>query len=105
VKPSRRRDPPPDLVAYELAPGRVLFVHALEAPHVDGLTPAELEVLALVLDGRDTPEVARARGSSPRTIANQVASIFRKLGVGSRAELAARVLGRAVGSGGGSSSR
>jgi len=33
--------------------------------------------------------VARARGTSPSTIANQLASIFKKLGVGSRFELIA----------------
>lgn len=34
--------------------------------------------------------IARRRGTSPRTVANQIASIFRKHGVGSRAELVAR---------------
>jgi len=42
------------------------------------LTPAELEVLALVLDRRSNAEIASARNRSIRTIANQVASILRK---------------------------
>jgi DNA-binding CsgD family transcriptional regulator len=30
--------------------------------------------------------IARARGTSPHTVANQIRSLFSKLGVGSRAE-------------------
>jgi DNA-binding CsgD family transcriptional regulator len=56
----------------------------------DTLTPAEREVALAILDGLSNDEIARLRGSSPRTVANQVATIFRKLGVRSRAELAAR---------------
>lgn len=86
-------EPPPSLVAYELEPGRVLFVHAPPLPRVEGLTAAEGEVLALLLDGYDTATIGGARGTSPRTTANQVASIYRKLAVGSRAELAAKLVG------------
>ena len=43
-----------------------------------------------VLAGLANAAIARRRGTSARTVANQVASIFRKLGVQSRAELAAR---------------
>ncbi len=86
-------EPPPSLVAYELEPGRVMFVHALPATlRVPGLGNAEEEVLALLLRGHDTNAIASKRRTSPRTVANQVASIFRKLGVSSRAELAAKVL-------------
>jgi DNA-binding CsgD family transcriptional regulator len=53
------------------------------------LTRAELEVASALLDGGTNQQIAAARGSSVRTVANQVASIFRKLGVGSRGELAA----------------
>lgn len=52
-----------------------------------GLTRAESEVLALVIAGLSNVEIARARGRATRTIANQVATIFRKVGVGSRLEL------------------
>jgi DNA-binding CsgD family transcriptional regulator len=41
------------------------------------------------LAGLSNAEVAIRRGTSPRTIANQLASVLRKLGVGSRYELAA----------------
>jgi DNA-binding CsgD family transcriptional regulator len=56
----------------------------------DHLTPAERQVVLAVLAGLSNAEVARLRGSSPRTVANQLATIFKKLGVRSRSELAAR---------------
>jgi DNA-binding CsgD family transcriptional regulator len=55
------------------------------------LTAAQREVLGLVLAGQSNAEIARRRGRSPRTIANQVGSIFRRLGVRSRLELFASV--------------
>jgi DNA-binding CsgD family transcriptional regulator len=55
-----------------------------------GLTEAEREVAALAAAGVSNGEIARGRGRAPRTVANQLASVFRKLGVASRAELAAR---------------
>lgn len=70
----------------------MLFVHPLPATVDDAkLSPAEREVAALILHGRDNASIAALRGTSVRTTANQVASIFAKLGVRSRAELAARV--------------
>lgn len=83
--------PPASLVAYEIEPGKILFVHELPKTTVRGLTSAEEEVLSYLLDGHDNASIAEARGTSPRTTAKQVASIFRKLGVASRAELAAKV--------------
>jgi DNA-binding NarL/FixJ family response regulator len=83
--------PPSSLTAYELEPGKVLFVHDLPTQTVAGLTTAEEEVLKLLLLGQDNASIAEARKTSPRTTANQIASIFRKLGVSSRAELAAKI--------------
>jgi DNA-binding CsgD family transcriptional regulator len=54
------------------------------------LSAAEGEILARLLEGKSNREIAAERRRSPRTIANQVARLFRKLGVGSRGELAAR---------------
>ena len=56
-----------------------------------GLTDAEQDVHDRLLRGESNAEIARHRRTSARTVANQVAAVFRKLGVGSRAELAARV--------------
>jgi DNA-binding CsgD family transcriptional regulator len=77
--------------AFEYA-GQELFVLSWEPATVStllGLTPAEKAVVTLMLEGTGNTEIARARGTSGRTVANQIASVFRKLGVGSRAELAA----------------
>jgi DNA-binding NarL/FixJ family response regulator len=54
------------------------------------LTVAEREVVAGVLNGRSNAAIAAARRTSTRTVANQLAAIYRKLGVSSRWELAAR---------------
>lgn len=60
------------------------------------LTPAERDIARDVLAGCSTAEIARRRERSPRTIANQLASIYRKLGVSSRAELAVRLFGEEI---------
>jgi DNA-binding CsgD family transcriptional regulator len=51
------------------------------------LTPAEIEVVRAIAAGSSQARVARQRGTSRQTVANQVASAFRKLGIGSRREL------------------
>lgn len=58
-------------------------------PQWKDLTAAEEHVVALVLEGLSNAQIARRRGTRERTVANQLASIFRKLGVSSRSELAA----------------
>ncbi len=52
------------------------------------LTPAELEVAAFVMRGLTNDRIARERQVSERTIANQLRSIYDKLGVTSRSQLA-----------------
>lgn len=56
------------------------------------LTEAEREVLAGVVAGLANSEIARRRGTSVRTVANQVAGMLDKLRVGSRYELIARTV-------------
>lgn len=51
------------------------------------LTAAEREVTALLLEGASNAEIAATRRTSERTVANQVASILRKLGVAGRSEV------------------
>lgn len=58
---------------------------------IDGLSPAEQEIMAEVVRGRSDREIANRRGVAPRTVANQLRSVFRKLGVQSRVELVAKV--------------
>jgi DNA-binding NarL/FixJ family response regulator len=62
------------------------------SPEGGSLTAAELAVFSAMLLGRSNADIARARGTSPRTVANQVASILKKLGCRSRAECAALYL-------------
>lgn len=59
-----------------------------EALHLpDRLTRCEAEVVRMVCDGSSNADIASRRGVSVRTVANQLAAVFRKLGVGSRSEL------------------
>lgn len=74
---------------------RILLSFPLPTPAwPTALTPSEQDVAALLLDGASNAEIARRRGTSERTVVNQVAAIFRKTNVASRVELAARVFGR-----------
>lgn len=70
--------------------------------HVDGLSRAmrdqfadwrlsdgEADVATLVLKGLSHKEIARLRDSSEATVRQQAAAVYRKSGLGSRAELAA----------------
>lgn len=57
------------------------------------LTPSEREVVALVDAGLRSQEIAVRRRRSVRTIENQLAAIFHKLDVRSRAELTALLSG------------
>jgi DNA-binding NarL/FixJ family response regulator len=59
---------------------------------LEGLSTAEREIAIDAVSGMSNAEIARKRNRAVRTVANQVASIFRKVGVGSRAELAARLV-------------
>jgi DNA-binding NarL/FixJ family response regulator len=56
-----------------------------------GLSVAEREVALAVLRGETNDTIARERNTSIRTVANQIAAVFAKLGVNSRIELALAV--------------
>jgi DNA-binding NarL/FixJ family response regulator len=53
----------------------------------DSLTSAEKDVAADILAGLANGAIGKKRGSSVRTVVNQVASIFKKIGAHSRLEL------------------
>jgi DNA-binding CsgD family transcriptional regulator len=74
------------LTAVALAPGARVDLGAL--------TAAEREVLAELLRGASNDAIAAQRNRSARTVANQVASVFAKLGVDSRRALQAKLAGR-----------
>jgi DNA-binding CsgD family transcriptional regulator len=60
----------------------------------DSLTPTELTVAEAVADGLSNPQIAARMFISRRTVTTHLTSIFRKLGLSSRAELAARAAHR-----------
>ena len=66
----------------------IVLSFPLDAPVSDiHLTPSELEIVAAIREGKTNADIARARGTAVRTVANQLAALFRKLGVRSRSEL------------------
>jgi DNA-binding CsgD family transcriptional regulator len=69
--------------------GSNYFVHLSIHPSLSGLSPREREVAGLFASGMTNKQVARALGTSPSTVRNQVVRIYEKLGISSKAELAA----------------
>lgn len=80
-----------DVELYELELGGDVYVVAsfpsVPAGSLEGLTAAERDVAWRVVQGKSNREIAALRGTSVRTVAVQLRSIFEKLGVSSRAEL------------------
>lgn len=75
----------------------VVFSWSRRAPAARVLAPlteAERAVVEGICAGRSNAAIAAMRGTSVRTVANQVASLLRKLGVGSRHELVAKMTTR-----------
>jgi DNA-binding CsgD family transcriptional regulator len=71
--------------------GRFVVIGPLQSEEESRLSATENEVLRSILAGDSNEQIGRRRQRSSRTIANQVRSIFRKLGVSSRRELVARL--------------
>ena len=69
--------------------GRRVFVvrGSLRPPRPVSLTPAEKSVASMALRGLSTADIAALRESAPKTVANQLASVYRKLDISSREEL------------------
>jgi DNA-binding NarL/FixJ family response regulator len=67
-----------------------VFSFPLPAPALpESLSSAEREIALALLDGWSDAQIAIARHTSLRTVANQVRSVLRKLGVQSRGEAVA----------------
>ena len=67
----------------------------VDRKNLSSLTPAEQAIALMLLQGATNHEIAKRRGSSYNTIANQIASIYDKLSVKNRAELASRLTAKA----------
>jgi DNA-binding CsgD family transcriptional regulator len=62
----------------------VLFAPRPDLNLLGSLPPCEAETVRLYIDGSSHAQIASLRGASARTVANQLASVFRKLGVSGR---------------------
>lgn len=62
----------------------------------ESLTKTELTVIGLVAEGLTNPQIANRLFVSAQTVKTHMKNVFRKLGVSSRAELAAAAVRRDV---------
>jgi DNA-binding CsgD family transcriptional regulator len=72
--------------------GVVLSVELPDPRQIWSVSACEAEVVRMTLEGCSNRQIASARGTSPRTVANQLATIFRKVGVSGRSALKARAV-------------
>ena len=56
------------------------------------LSPRELEVVRLVVDGRSNDEIGAGLGIGAKTVETHLARLFERFGIASRTELATRAL-------------
>jgi DNA-binding NarL/FixJ family response regulator len=81
-------------ISFIEAQGELLRVVAMARPDrrlAEILPPAELAAVQSLVTGQSYAEIARARGTSTRTIANQITAVFRRMGVSGRSELLQRL--------------
>jgi DNA-binding NarL/FixJ family response regulator len=78
-----------DLVLTVTRGGAAEFGALDERPTFPLLTPREVDVLTAMADGLSNKEMARRLGISPHTVKFHAESLFRKLGVNTRAEAVA----------------
>ncbi len=64
-----------------------------DGPPVKTLTPKEVAILDLLIDGLSVAEIAEKLGRSPHTVHDHVKSLHHKLGVRRRGHLVSRALG------------
>jgi non-specific serine/threonine protein kinase len=76
-----------EAIAYALQDEPARSPVAAAVPSI--LSPRELDVLRLLVDGRSNQEIAAVLSISPNTVANHVANIMNKLGLDSRTAVVA----------------
>jgi DNA-binding CsgD family transcriptional regulator len=89
-----RRPPLPCFVAEESRsdpPWRAIVMPRPELCLKHGLSRAQFEAVALLVEGRTYADIAERRGTAPRTTANQLATAFRALQVSGRSQLSHRL--------------
>ena len=84
-----------DLHTLDVGGLEVPVVATPTLPCPDTFTAAEREIAWMLVEGTSSADIAVARATSRRTIANQLASMYRKSGVSTREELIAALLGNA----------
>ncbi len=82
--------------AVEYALGTEEATSAIPKDVASLLSAREVEVLVLVAEGLTDPQVAERLYLSPRTVGQHLRSIYRKLGVPSRAAAAREALQRGL---------
>lgn len=84
--------PPPGLCVHAFgAAGDDFALFEFPLPVVrmpPGLSSAERSVTSMILAGASNEDIARVRGTSARTVANQIRAIYGKLGISGRLDLA-----------------
>ena len=80
--------PPSRLDEIDVGGSALSILSVAAEAAVSGLTARERRVAEAAATGQRNEEIARALLCSPRTVANTLARVYRKIGVGSRAELA-----------------
>ena len=71
----------------------VLLATEDDSSTLEELTDGERSVALLATEGLSNTDIAERRGCSVRTVANQLASVYKKLGVSSREQLVSRLTG------------
>jgi DNA-binding CsgD family transcriptional regulator len=71
------------------------FSRTSTCAELDALSPREAEIVGLLVDGHRVSTIARSLFISPHTVRNHLQSVYRKVGVGSQAELIVKVKGYA----------
>jgi len=92
---SRNAQPIAVRSATFVADGRELRVISVPRPDQSlggSLPAAELSVIRALVEGASYGQIARQRGTSTRTIANQISAVFRRLRVSGRNDLVQRLL-------------
>jgi DNA-binding CsgD family transcriptional regulator len=88
--PLRTDSPDPAMVAVTLAPATPADLEPLRLA-LHGLTPRERQVAQLLARGATNDDIAQALWISRHTVKDHAKAVYAKLGVGSRAELSAKL--------------